>query len=242
MVIISKDGLTSIQIEQGVNNLDVFEFIYFSRPDSILMGKSVYEVRKNLGRQLAKEVKIDADIVIPVPDSSIPSAIGFSQESGIVFEHALVKNRYIHRTFISPSQKQRSVGVKMKLNAINAIIRDKRVILIDDSIVRGTTSKRLADIFKEAGAKEIHLLITSPPVIYPDFYGINTPKQSELIAATMPLNELTKYIGVDSINYLSYKGMIEGIGVSEESICTACFTGKYPIDSGAVSKKIIYFN
>ncbi len=238
MLVIDKNGLKSYQLAKANQKLDVFEYIYFARPDSILMGQSVYEVRKRLGEELAKEVKIKADMVIPVPDSSIPSAIGFSQSSGIPLEMALTKNRYIHRTFITPAKNQRSTGVKMKLNLIKEVVKGKKVIIIDDSIVRGTTSKMLIELIKKANPKEIHLLSASPPVLYPDFYGINTPKQDELIASKMSLSKLTKFIGANSLHYLSYKGMVNAIGIDENKLCTSCFTGIYPIDIGTKAKKI----
>jgi amidophosphoribosyltransferase len=238
MVVIDKNGPKTYQLAKSKPNLDIFEFIYFARPDSILLGQSVYEVRKRLGIELAHEVKIKADVVIPVPDSSIPSAIGFSQSSKIPLEMALTKNRYIHRTFIKPAQNQRTTGVKMKLNLIKELIEGKVVILIDDSIVRGTTSKMLVELVKKANPKEVHLLISSPPVKYPDFYGINTPNQNELIASKLSHSELTKYIRADSLHYLSYIGMIKAIRIDEKNLCTSCFTGIYPIDIGNKIKKI----
>ncbi|HTK03703.1 MAG TPA: amidophosphoribosyltransferase [Alphaproteobacteria bacterium] len=238
MIVINKNGLTSYKLAEGKEKLDIFEFIYFARPDSVLMGKSIYQVRKNLGIELAREVKIKADMIIPIPDSAIPSAIGFSSISKIPVEQVLVKNRYIHRTFIKPAQKQRATGVKMKLNLIKEAVKGKRVILIDDSIVRGTTSKMLVDLVRSAEPKEVHMLVSSPPVKYPDFYGIDTPNQKDLIAANMSLGELTKYIGVDSLHYLSFKGLIKAIGIEENKLCTSCFTGNYPIDIGSKIKKI----
>lgn len=241
MLIIDKNGLQSFKLSKGKQKLDIFEYIYFARPDSVLLGQNVYEVRKRLGEELAREVKLKADMIIPVPDSAIPSAIGFSNISKIPLEQVLIKNRYIHRTFIRPSQKQRTTGVKMKLNLIKNIVKGKRIILIDDSIVRGNTSKMLVDLVRSAKPKEIHLFITSPPVRYPDFYGIDTPNQKELIAATMSQNQLKKYIGVDSLHYLSLKKTIKAIGIGEENLCTSCFTGVYPISIGSKIKKITIF-
>ncbi len=238
MVVIDKNGPKSYQLASDKQNLDIFEYIYFARPDSNLLGKSVYEVRKRFGIELAKEVKLRGDIVVPVPDSAIPAAIGFSNASKIPLEMALTKNRYIHRTFITPAKNQRSTGVKMKLNLIKEVIKGKRVILIDDSIVRGTTSKMLIELVKKAQPKEIHLLVSSPPVKYPDFYGIDTPNQKDLIAANMSLPKLTKYIGANSLHYLSYNGMLKAIGIPEKNLCTSCFTGKYPISIGNKIKKI----
>lgn len=238
LVIVDKKGVHSYQIAKGEQKLDIFEFVYFARPDSVLLGKSVNEARKNMGRILAKENHIEADIVIPVPDSAIPAAIGYSEESKIPFDFGLIKNRYIHRTFIRPSQKLREKDVEMKLNPIPNILKDKRVILIDDSIVRGTTSKKIVERIRNAGAKEVHLLISSPAVLYPDFYGINTPNQKELIASQMSLKQMTKFINVDSLQFLSYKGLIEAVGLPEDLLSTSCFTGIYPIDIGERKKEI----
>lgn len=232
MVIISNIGLKSIQIEKGNQKLDTFEYVYFARPDSYLMGKSVDEVRQNLGKELAKENQLKADIVIPVPDSAIPAAIGFSRESRIPFEMGLIKNRYIHRTFISPEEHTRHRIVQLKLNPMKHIIKGKKIIVIDDSIVRGTTSKQIIKMIRNAGAKEVHLLVSSPPVKFPDFYGINTPDQKELIAAMKKIPEIAKELGVDSIHYLSLKGLIKAIGLPEDILCTSCFTGEYPVDIG----------
>lgn len=238
MVVIGKEGFKSHTLAKSAPKLDIFEFVYFSRPDSMLYGKRVHEVRKNLGKALAKEYPIKGDVVIPVPDSSIPAAIGYAQASGIPFDFGLVKNRYIGRTFIMPDQKLRDRGVQMKLNPIEEVVKGKRVILIDDSIVRGTTSKKLVAMIREAGAKEVHLLSASPPVKYPDFYGIATPYQKDLIGAQMTVAEIQKFIGANTVRYLSYKGLIEAVGIPEEKFCTSCFTGKYPIDIGENAKHI----
>lgn len=240
MVVISAKGLESIQIEKGHQKLDAFEYVYFARPDSYLLGKSVDQVRQNLGVELANEVSIKADVVIPVPDSAIPAAIGFSRKSKIPFEQGLIKNRYIHRTFIMPEQHTRNIGVRLKLNPMPHLINGKRVILIDDSIVRGTTSKQIIKMVRDAGARQIHLLISSPPVKFPDFYGINTPDQKELIAAVKNLKQIKEELGVDSLHYLSYAGLIRAIGLSDELLCTSCFTGEYPVDIGERKKEITY--
>ncbi len=240
MVVIDDNGLNSIQIEKGNQKLDVFEYVYFARPDSIILGKSVDEVRQNLGRELAKETSIKADIVIPIPDSAIPAAIGFSRQSGIPFEMGLIKNRYIHRTFISPEQHTRHKIVQLKLNPMRHVIAGKKVIVIDDSIVRGTTSKQMMKMIKDAGAKEIHLLVSSPPIKFPDFYGIDTPDQKELIAAVKNIKQIEKELGVDSLHYLSYGGLIKAIGLSEDLLCTALFNGNYPVDIGERRKEITY--
>lgn len=240
MVVISDQGLKSIKIEKGKQNLDIFEFIYFARPDSYLMGKSVDAVRQNLGMQLAKEFRIKADVVIPVPDSGISAAIGYSKQSGTPFEMGLIKNRYVHRTFIMPEQHARHQGVRLKLNPMPHILAGKRVIIIDDSIVRGTTSKQIIKMIRDAGAKKIYLLISSPPFKFPDFYGINTPTQKELIAATKNVKQIGKELGVDSLHYLSYAGLIKAVGLPEDLLCTACFTGDYPVDIGERKKEITY--
>lgn len=240
MVVISDEGLKSVQLEEGQQKLDIFEFVYFARPDSYLLGKSVDQVRQNLGKELAKEVNIKADVVIPVPDSAIPQALGFSRESKIPFEIGLIKNRYIHRTFISPEEHTRHRIVQLKLNPMPHIIKDKKVIIIDDSIVRGTTSKEIIKMIKNAGAKEVHLLVSSPPYKFPDFYGINTPSQKELIAAIKSLKEIERELAVDSLHYLSYKGLLKAVGLSEDLFCTSCFTGVYPVDIGERRKEITY--
>lgn len=238
MVILDNNGLTSHQIVPAIPKLDIFEFVYFARPDSMLLGKSVYEVRKNMGRILARESQIDADIVIPVPDSSIPAAIGYSQASGVPFEFGLMKNRYIGRTFIMPDQRLRDKSVQMKLNPVREVIAGKRVVVIDDSIVRGTTAKKIVKMLKDAGAKRVHIMSSCPPVLFPDFYGINTPTQEELIASQMSISEICEFITADSLHYLSYKGLIEATGFSENVFNTSCFTGKYPIDIGENKKHI----
>lgn len=230
MMVATKTGLKTYRLARGEQKLDIFEFVYFARPDSILLGKSVNEVRRNLGRNLARENPIKADVVIPVPDSAIPAALGFSQESGIPFDHGLIKNRYIHRTFIRPAQKLRDNDTQLKLNPLPAVLKGKRVIVIDDSIVRGTTSKQLVTMIRRTGARSIHLMISSPPVRFPDFYGIDTPVQRDLIAARLTVAEIEQFIGADSLHYLSYKGLIRSTGLSEKLFSTSCFTGVYPVD------------
>lgn len=238
MIVVDKKGLHSTILAKAKPRLDIFEFVYFSRPDSNLLGKSIYKVRENLGRELAKEFPIQADVVIPVPDSAIPAAIGYAHQSGIPFEFGLMKNRYIGRTFIMPDQRLRDRGVQMKLNPVPEVLKGKRIIVIDDSIVRGTTSKKLVKMLRDAGAKEVHLLSSCPPVKYPDFYGINTPFQKDLIGANMSVSEIEKFISADSLHYLSYKGLIKATGLPEKVFCTSCFTGNYPIDIGAHAKNI----
>lgn len=232
MVVIDKDGLKSYQLTKGKQKLDIFEFVYFARPDSMLLGKSVNEVRRNLGKRLAKEYPLKADVVIPVPDSAIPAALGYSEASGVPFDTGFIKNRYIHRTFIRPAQKLREADVQLKLNPLPQVLAGKDVIIIDDSIVRGTTSKKIVEMVRKAGAKKVYLLISSPPYTYPDFYGIDTPKQEDLIAARMKLSEIEKFIGADAVKYLSFEGLIEATGLSEDLFSTSCFTGVYPVDIG----------
>lgn len=240
MVIVDETGLRRKQIVKSIQKLDIFEFVYFSRPDSHLLGKSVYEVRKNFGVELAREYKIDADVVIPVPETAIPVAIGYAAASGIPYETGIIKSRYIHRTFIEPEQHIREQGVKLKLAPLREIIKGKRVIVVDDSIVRGTTSRQIVKMLFESGAKEVHFLVSSPPVKFPDFYGIDLPKQTELIAANRSIAEINKYLGSTSLNYISFKGMINATGLKESQFSTSCFNGKYPIDIHARRKDVHY--
>lgn len=229
-MLIVKDGeITNRQLAEPTPKFDVFELVYFARPDSVILGQSVYTVRQNFGVELARETNIKADIIIPVPETAIPSAIGFSRESGIPFEMALTKNRYIHRTFIQPDQRTRELGVRLKLTALRELIAGKRVVIIDDSIVRGTTSKELVKLLFNAGAREVHFLVASPPVRFPDFYGIDTPKQDDLIAANMSVADIAKFLGATSLHYLSVPGMIRATGVSRDLLSLSAFTGEYPI-------------
>lgn len=238
MIVISNQGLRSIQIEKGQQKLDVFEFVYFARPDSVILGRSVDQVRQNLGIELAKESPIKADIVIPIPDSAIPAAIGFSRASGIPFKMGLIKNRYIHRTFISPERHTRGKIVQLKLNPMRHVLVGKRVIVIDDSIVRGTTSKEIIKMIRKAGAREVHLFVSSPPVRFPDFYGIDTPNQKELVASVKNSKQIARMLRVDSLHYLSYQGLIKAVGLPEELLCTACFSGNYPVDIDERRKEV----
>jgi amidophosphoribosyltransferase len=240
MVVVTESGLKIKQIVKSTQKLDIFEFVYFSRPDSQLLGKSVYSVRKNFGTQLSKEYSIVADVIIPVPETAVPVAIGYANASGIPFETGIIKSRYIHRTFIEPEQHIREQGVKLKLAPLKEIIENKRVIVVDDSIVRGTTSRQIVKMLFETGAKEVHFLVSSPPVKFPDFYGIDLPRQSDLLAATRSVEEMNTYLGSTSLHFLSYKGMIEATGLSESLFCTACFTGEYPIDLKERKSEIIY--
>ena len=212
----------------------VFEYIYFARPDSLLDGKSAYEHRKNLGIELAKENKIDADIVVPVPDSGNAAALGFAQYLGINFELGLIRNHYVGRTFIEPSQKIRSLGVKLKLNANQSTIKDKRIILIDDSLVRGTTSHKIVKMLYDAGAKEVHVKIACPEIRFPDFYGVDTPTKKELLAANKTNDEICEYIGAQSLDFLSLEGMYRAMGFEKRDevypqLTDHYFTGEYPV-------------
>ncbi len=206
----------------------IFEHVYFSRPDSVVFGQSVYESRKNFGRELARESKVSADVVIPVPDSGVPAALGYSQQSGIPFELGIIRNHYVGRTFIEPKQSIRSFGVKVKLNPQSAILNGKRVIVIDDSLVRGTTSKKIISLIRHAGATEVHLKIAAPPTTGPCYYGVDTPHKSELIAATKSIEEIREFVGADSLSYLTESGMFKAMNSSNEVYCAACFNGKYP--------------
>ncbi len=240
MIVINKDGMKIKQLAKENQKLDIFEFVYFSRPDSTLMGKSVYDVRKSFGVQLAKEYRIPADVVIPVPETSIPVAIGYAAASGIPFEMGLIKSRYIHRTFIEPEQHIREQGVKLKLAPLKEVIENKRVIVVDDSIVRGTTSRQIVRMLFEAGAKEVYFIISSPPVKFPDFYGIDLPKQKDLMAFSKSVEEINTYLGSTSLNFLSYDGMIKSTVLPESVFCTACFNGIYPVDLKERAKEVKY--
>lgn len=206
----------------------VFEHVYFSRPDSQVFGLSVYESRKKMGEILARESGVEADLVVPVPDSGVPAAIGYSRASGIPFELGIIRNHYIGRTFIQPSQSIRSFGVKIKLNPQSSILKDKRVVVIDDSLVRGTTSQKIIRLVRQAGAKEVHFRIASPPTTGPCYYGVDTPKRSQLIAAQQSTEEIREYIDADSLAYLSIEGMMEAVKGSKKEFCAACFDGDYP--------------
>ncbi len=208
----------------------VFEHVYFARPDSLVFGRNVLSSRLLLGRQLARERPADADIVVPVPDSGMGAGLGYSQESGLPFEWGLIRNHYVGRTFIEPKQSIRSFGVKIKLNPVRSVLEGKRVALIDDSIVRGTTSRKIVGMVREAGASEVHLRISSPPTTGPCYYGIDTPLKSELIASRLSVDEIAKYVGADSLGYLSHEGLLRAVDdVEGRRHCTACFSGRYPV-------------
>ena len=206
----------------------IFEHVYFSRPDSLVFGRNVYESRKRAGEILARETPTEADIVVPVPDSGVPASIGYSQYSKIPFELGIIRNHYIGRTFIEPKQEIRSLGVKIKLNPQAEILRNKRVIVIDDSLVRGTTSRKLIALIRAAGAKEVHLRIAAPPTRGPCYYGVDTPQRTELIANQKSTEQIRQYVGADSLQYLSLTGLFESVKGSGQEFCAACFDEKYP--------------
>jgi amidophosphoribosyltransferase len=231
IVVIDRNGISSHFPFKKVDPTPcIFEFVYFARPDSYIFGKNVYQVRKELGHQLAREHRIEADVVIPVPDSGVPAAMGYAEESGIRFEMGLIRNHYVGRTFIEPQQSIRHFGVKIKLNPVREVLEGKRVVIIDDSIVRGTTSRKIVKMVRNAGASEVHVLISSPPTSYPCYYGIDTPNRKELIASSHTNDEITRYITADSLGYLSREGLLQAVGTDRGSYCRACFTGGYPID------------
>lgn len=230
LVLLSEAGLKSIHCAmQPEPKLCVFEMIYFARPDSIMNDESLYSYRMRIGQILAQESPADVDMIIGVPDSGIPAAIGFSRASGIPYAEGLIKNRYVGRTFIQPTQHMREVGIRMKLNPLKDVLEGKRVLIVDDSIVRGTTSRKIVKALRDAGATEVHMRISSPPVTHPCFYGIDTDNQDQLIAATKSVAQIEQQIGVDSLAYLSHDGMLEATGENPEKFCSACFTGDYPI-------------
>jgi amidophosphoribosyltransferase len=232
MVVVDEDGLRSERLFPGQPRPQrlgrcVFEHIYFARPDSVLFGKSVYSVRHALGRRLAIEHPVQADLVMPVPDSGVPAAIGYSEESGIPFAMGLVRSHYVGRTFIEPQQSIRHFGVKLKLNALKDVLKGKRVVVIDDSIVRGTTSRKIVKMIRDAGAAEVHLRISSPPTAWPCYYGIDTPTRQELIASTHSVEEIQKYVTADSLGYLSLEGLYAALGEDRKGFCDACLSGEY---------------
>ncbi|RLI85462.1 MAG: amidophosphoribosyltransferase [Archaeoglobales archaeon] len=229
-VIIREGELEFVKINESKRKaFCVFEYIYFARADSIIDGRSVYSVRHNIGRILARESPVNADIVSPVPDSGTTSSIGFAQESGIQYLEALIKNRYVGRTFIMPEQSMREFSVRIKMNAVKSNVEGKRVVLVDDSIVRGTTSRKIVDMVRAAGAKEVHLRIGSPPIIAPCYFGIDMSTREELIASGKSIEEIRKTINADSLAYLSLKGLLDAIGVDKRMLCLACLTGLYPL-------------
>jgi amidophosphoribosyltransferase len=236
MVIITKDGVKSEHpFRKDVSKFCVFEYVYFSRPDSMIGGMSVYEARRRIGVELAKEAPIEADYVCPVPDSGTPAAIGYAQQSGIPFAMGIIRNSYMGRTFIEPSDQIRNMGVRLKLNVNRALIEGKRVVLVDDSVVRGTTSRKIKEMVLDAGAKEVHFRIASPPTMWSCFYGVDTPERSKLLAHNMTEDEMADYLQVDSLKFVSLDGLYRACGKDEgrnkacAQFCDACFSGDYPI-------------
>lgn len=249
VVVITADGIESHRpFPKRPARPCIFEYIYFSRPDSIIGGRSVYDIRKQMGAELARESPAEADVIVPIPDSGVPAAIGFARQSGIPFELGIIRNHYVGRTFIEPSQKIRAFGVKLKHSANKGIIRGSRVVLIDDSVVRGTTSQKIVNLMRDAGAREVHMRISSPPITHPDFYGIDTPSKSQLLAANHNLEEMRQLIGADSLAFLSVDGIYRAVGYDARDsrapqFTDHCFTGEYPTEltdknGGAPSKQL----
>ncbi len=229
IVIINDNGIESFKCPREKSALCIFEYIYFARPDSTINGKLLYQARQNMGEMLAKEHPVDADLVMGVPDSATAAGIGYAKASGIPYCEGLLKNRYVGRTFIEPDQRLRDLGVKLKFNPLSDIIAGKRLVVIDDSIVRGTTTPKVISLLKRAGAKEVHMRICSPPIRYPCFFGVDMATRWELIAAQKSVLEIKEAIGADSLGYLSVEGLIKAVGLPEETFCLACFTGNYPV-------------
>ena len=241
IVCIDKNGLKSIRLTNKTRSAHcIFEFIYFSRPDSDIYGENVYLTRKRLGAQLAKESPVKADIVMPIPDSGNYAALGFAEESGLPFEAGMIRNHYIGRTFIQPSQNIRDFSVRIKLNPIKNVLKGKRVVIVEDSIVRGTTSKSRVKTLREAGAKEIHMRVSCPPIISPCYYGIDFPTEKELIASSRSVKQIRDFIGLDSLKYLSLDGMLDSMLLPRDKFCTACFSKKYPINFSKQFNKSIF--
>ncbi len=236
LIAIDENGLRSTSFATPTRAGCIFEYVYLARPDTSIAGRVVYEARVEMGRTLAREYPVDADLVIPTPESGTPAAIGFSEQSGIPFGHGLVKNAYVGRTFIQPSQTIRQLGIRLKLNPLREVIAGKRLIVVDDSIVRGNTQRALVKMLKEAGAAEVHVRISSPPITWPCFYGIDFASRAELIAAGIVVEEVRQSLGADSLGYLSKDGMVAATNQKESNMCTACFTGVYPIELPAAER------
>ena len=230
LIMVTRDGVSSVQFASGVPQAScIFEHVYFSRPDSKIFGRWVQASREQMGRRLARESAVEADLVVPVPDSGVTAALGYSAESGIPFNFGLIRNHYVGRTFIEPEQRVRDFGVKLKLNPVRNLLEGKRIILIDDSIIRGTTSRKIVRMVRSAGAKEVHLRISGPPTISPCYYGVDTPNKSDLIAANYSIEEIRQFIEADSLAYLSLEGLKKACDGGEgNTYCTACYTGVYP--------------
>jgi amidophosphoribosyltransferase len=230
IVIVGPYGLRSVKPYAPARHSQcIFEHVYFSRPDSYVFGESVNEVRTEFGRRLARESAVPADVVVPIPDSGVCAAVGYAEASGLPMRMGLIRNHYVGRTFIQPQQSIRHFGVRVKLNPVRSILEGKRVVLVDDSIVRGTTSRKIVRMVRSAGAKEVHMRISCPPTVSPCFYGVDTPRKSELIAATHTLEEIRKYVDADSVAYLSLDGLTGAVRGGQSSYCTSCYTGIYPV-------------
>jgi amidophosphoribosyltransferase len=230
ILLINEEGIKSFKpFPQKHRHQCIFEFIYFARPDSFIFNRNVYEVRKSLGAQLAIEAPADVDMVVPIPDSGFPATLGFAAQAKVPLELGMIRNHYIGRTFIEPEQRIRHFGVKIKLNPVKELLKGKRIVTVDDSIVRATTGKKINKMFRNAGAKEIHVRISSPPITHPCFFGIDTPKRSELIASSHMIKEIQKFINATSLHYLTLEGLKKCMRGDAESFCYACFTGDYPI-------------
>ena len=235
IIVVEKGGLTSHKVlEPAPRAFCVFEHVYFARPDSLLNGKSIYRARERMGRRLAEEAPAEADVVVPVPDSGVPAAIGYAQEAGLPFEIGLIRSHYVGRTFIEPQDSIRHFGVRLKLSPVRAVVDGKRVVVVDDSLVRGTTSRKIVKMLRGAGARAVHLRIAAPPTTHPCFYGIDTPNRSELVAASHTLDEIARYVTCDSRGYLSHGGMMAAVSADRTGTgyCSACFTGSYPVALG----------
>jgi amidophosphoribosyltransferase len=235
IAVIEKGGMTTHRMPAAPERtFCVFEHVYFARPDSLLNGKSVYRAREKMGMRLAEETPVERDVVIPVPDSGVPAAIGYSKQSGIPFEMGLIRSHYVGRTFIEPQDSIRHFGVRLKLSPVRSIVDGKRIVVVDDSLVRGTTSRKIVKMLRNAGAREVHMRISAPPTTHPCFYGIDTPTRSELVAASHSVEEIGRYVTSDSLAYLSHAGMMAAVGgtASGEGYCSACFTGEYPVALG----------
>lgn len=238
MVIIDKEGVRFRRYApKKQESFCVFEYVYFARPDSNLLGHNVHQVRKRIGKTLWEEAPVDADVVIAAPDSGTPAAMGFAEAAGLPFEIGLLKNRYIGRTFIEPSQQLRELGVRIKINPIEEVIRDKRIVIIDDSIVRGTTSAKIVRLLRETGAREVHMYAASPPYLYPCYYGIDTSEGTDLVAAKYSIEEIRRLIGADTLRYLSVDGLVRAVGLDRSRLCLACFNGNYPLPIAGVTCK-----
>jgi amidophosphoribosyltransferase len=238
IIVIERGGMSTHKLPDTTSpgaerTFCVFEHVYFARPDSLVNGKSVYRAREKMGMRLAEEAPVEADVVIPVPDSGVPAAIGYSKQSGIPFEMGLIRSHYVGRTFIEPQDSIRHFGVRLKLSPVRSIVDGKRVVVVDDSLVRGTTSRKIVKMLRAAGAKEVHLRISAPPTTHPCYYGIDTPTRSELVAASHSVEEINRYVTSDTLAYVSHEGMMQAVGSETgKGYCSACFTGKYPVPLG----------